>query len=118
MFESDELNTNGHSHSSANTTLGNLDSALTTLLDPTVERLFDSDGIIGYLLWCLTRIVDDKQYQPDVKLEQVFQLLATSETVLRTRSSEETREVVGKLRIGGKTAMDNLLPSPNARSER
>lgn len=101
---------NDHYCRSDDTVLANLDSAFWALLDPRIEKLLDRDSILTNLLRCLVQIVDEKQDRRKIKPEQVFKLLATCETVLsRIRSSEEARQMLGKLRVGGKAGINDLL---------
>ncbi|KAG8947701.1 hypothetical protein FRC04_010545 [Tulasnella sp. 424] len=102
---------------SNDTPFANLDSAFTALLDPKIESLLDRGNILTNLLRCLVQIVDKKQDGRTIK--PVFKLLAMCETVLRRiRLSEEARQMLGMLRIGGTTAINDLIPSPNAHGAR
>ncbi|KAG8972489.1 hypothetical protein FRC05_009842 [Tulasnella sp. 425] len=101
---------------SDDTTFANLDLAFKALLNPKIEGLLDRDSIFINLLQFLVQIVDNKQDRLKIKPEQAFKLLATCETVLkRVRPSKEADQRLGKLRIGVKTAIHDLLPSPYAR---
>lgn len=111
------MNWNLHDHyRRLDTTSANLDSAFAALLDPNIEDLLDRDNILLNLLRRLVQIVDDKHDRRNIRPVQVFKLLAACETALRRiRSSEEARQLLGKLRISGKTAINDLLPSPHAK---
>ncbi|KAG8973574.1 hypothetical protein FRC05_008642 [Tulasnella sp. 425] len=93
----------------------NLESAFTALSNPGSEDLLDRDSVLINLLRCWLQILGDKEARGDIKPEDLFKLLATCETALiSVQSSPEGRQIRRKLRICGKTTINDFLPKLDA----